>query len=110
MSLKINYLKTKIRPSSNLILFTDEKFRITKLKKYLTNNEFSFVSDLLKSSDLKKSLLVFELNSKKNLVLVSIKDKLKSADIENLGAEFYSRINQGKNNEYLIISDSIESK
>ena len=110
MSIKINFLKTKIKPSSNLILFTDEKFRITKLKKYLTNNEFSFVSDLLKSSDLKKSLLVFELNSKKNLVLVSIKDKLKSADIENLGAEFYSRINQGKNNEYLIISDSIESK
>ena len=110
MSIKINFLKTKIKPSSNLILFTDEKFRITKLKKYLTNNEFSFASDLLKSSDLKKNLLVFELNSKKKLVLVSIKDKLKSADIENLGAEFYSRINQGKDNEYLIISDSLESE
>ena len=108
MSIKINFLKTKIKPSSNLILFTDEKFRITKLKKYLTNNEFSFVSDLLKSSDLKKSLLVFGLNSKKNLVLVSIKDKLKSADIENLGAEFYSRINHGKNNDYLIISEALK--
>ena len=35
---------------------------------------------------------------------------MKSADIENLGAEFYSRINQEKNNDYLVISDSIESK
>ena len=65
MSLKINYLKSKIKPTSNLILFTDDKFKISKLKKYLTNNEFAFVSDLLKTSDLKKSLLVFELNSKK---------------------------------------------
>ena len=35
---------------------------------------------------------------------------MKTSDIENLGAEFYGRINYGKNSEYFIISDSIESK
>ena len=70
MSLKINYLKTKSKPSSNLALFTNEKYKINKLRRYLTNHEFSFISDLLKTSDLKKNLLVFELNSKKkNLTL-----------------------------------------
>ena len=108
MPLKINYLKSKIKPTSNLILFTDDKFKISKLKKYLTNNEFAFVSDLLKTSDLKKSLLVFEFNSKKNIILVSIKDKLKSADIENLGADLYSRINQEKNNDYLVLQIALK--
>ena len=77
MSLEIRYLKTKYKPSSNLVLFSDDKFNITKLKKHLTTNEFLYVNDLLKASDLKKNLLVFELNSKKKLVLVSIKKKIK---------------------------------
>ena len=44
---------------------------------------------------------------KKKIILISIKKDLKSFDIENLGAEFYGRINYGKNSEYLINSDSI---
>ena len=65
---------------------------------------------ILKSSDLKKNLLIFEINSKKKIVLISIKNNLKTSDIENLGAEFFGRINYGKNSEYFINSDSIISK
>ena len=65
MSLKIKYLKTKFKPSSNLVLFCDDKFKISKIKRYLSNNEFSYVNDLHRVSDLKKNLLVFELSSKK---------------------------------------------
>ena len=54
-------------------------------------------------------MLVFELNSKKKIVLISIKKNIKLSDVENLGAELYSRINYGKNSEYSIISDSIKS-
>ena len=46
----------------------------------------------------------------KKIVLISIKEKLKSSDVENLGAEFYKRINFGKNNEYFLISDTIFTK
>jgi leucyl aminopeptidase len=111
MSIKINYSKKTIGKSSgNTVLFSDEKFSITSLKKSLSNSEFSYITDLLKNSDLKKNLFVFEFNSKKKIILISIKKDLKSFDVENLGAEFYGRINYGKNSEYSIISDSIVSK
>ena len=67
MSIQINYKKVSKKKSSvNYILFTDEKFDINGLKKYLSTSEFSYISDLLKNSDLKKDLLFFEINSKKN--------------------------------------------
>ena len=60
MSIKINYLK---KPSStlagNLVLFSDEKFSINNLKKYLSNSEFSYINDLLKTNDLKKKSFDF---------------------------------------------------
>ena len=92
------------------MLFSNEKFNTNLLKNYLTNSEFSYINDLLKTSDLKKNLFVFEVSSKKKIVLVSIKNDLKNSDIENLGAEFYGRVNYGKNSEYSIISDSINVK
>ena len=56
MSIKINYLnKSNSKSSANLVLFTNEKFDISGLKKYLTNSEFSYINDLLKTNDLKKN-------------------------------------------------------
>ena len=111
MSIKISYLKkTTGKSSGNLILFSDDKLNISNLKKYISSTEFIYVKDLLKNSDLKKSIFVFEINSKKKIMLISIKKELKSYDIENLGAEFYRYINYGKNSEYLINSDSIVNK
>jgi leucyl aminopeptidase len=73
MTVKINYkTSNSIKASSNLILFVDEKFNISGLKKYISNSEFSYILDLLKNSDLKKDLLVFEINSKKTIFLASI--------------------------------------
>tara|TARA_B100001741_G_C16540765_1_gene594220 strand:+ start:307 stop:1764 length:1458 start_codon:yes stop_codon:yes gene_type:complete len=111
MTIQINYKsKSSKKNSNNLILFTDEKFNTRHLKKYLSISEFSYINDLLKISDLKKNLFIFELNSKKKIVLVSIKKDLKNYKIENLGAELYGRINYGKNCEYLINSDSLIGK
>jgi len=111
MSVKINYSnKVSNKSLGNLVLFANENFNISGLKKNLSNSEFSYINDLLKTSDLKKNLFVFEVNSKKKIVLISIKKDLQSFDIENLGAEFYERINYGKNSEYFINSDSIVSK
>ena len=74
MSAKINYSnKTINKSSSNLVIFSNEKFNINGLKKNLSNFEYSYISDLLKTSDLKKNILVFELNSKKKIILISIK-------------------------------------
>ena len=66
MSIKINYKNTKSKKnSSNLVLFADEKFSLKPLKKIISNSEFSYINDLLKTSDLNKKIFVFELNSKK---------------------------------------------
>lgn len=111
MSIKINYSnKTTSKTSSNQVLFCDEKYKINGLKKYLAKEEFSYINDLIKTIELKKNLFVFEVNSKKKIILVSIKNNLKTSDIENLGAEFYKKVNHGKNSEYFIISDSIFGK
>ncbi len=111
MTVKINYnQKSYSKTSSNIVLFSNEKFNLNRLKKNLSDSEFFYINDLLKTSDLKKNILLFEVNSKKKIFLISIKNNLKITDIENLGAEFYGRVNHGKNSEYFFISDSIESK
>jgi len=111
MSLKVNYItKATNKISSNVVLFSNDDFKIDAIKSNLSSLEFSYIKDLLKTSDLKKNLLVFELTSKKKIILISIKKNLKTSDIENLGAQFYSRLNYGKNSEYFIFSDSIQSK
>ncbi len=111
MSLKINFLKNfNNEKNTNLVLFSNEKFSINPLKKYLSNSEFSYINDLLRTSELKSNLFVYELTSKKKIILISIKNNLKVSDIENLGAEFFGRINYGKKSEYKIFSDSIQSK
>jgi leucyl aminopeptidase len=111
MSIKINYKKKTLnKSSSNLVLFVDEKFHVSNFKNYLSNAESSYINDLLKTSDLKKKMFVFEINSKKKIILISIKKDLKIFDVENLGAEFYGRINYGKDTEYFINSDTVIGK
>ena len=111
MSIKINYLnKLSNKSSANAILFVDEKFNIGSLKKHISNLEFSYITDLLKNSDLKKDLLFFEINSKKTIFLVSIKKNLKTSDIESLGAKFHNYISYDKKNDYFVNSDTINSK
>ena len=66
MSIKISFKKSSSKKTStNQVLFVNEKFNTTPLKKYISSLEFSYITDLLKSSDLSKNLLTFELNSKK---------------------------------------------
>jgi len=96
--------------SNNLVLFTDEKFSIDNLKKYISNSEFSYIKDLLKTGDLKKNLFIFEPSSKKKIVLISVKNNLEASDIENLGAEFYGGINHEKKSQYTLNSDTLNSK
>ena len=60
MSIKINYSKNfENKTSSNLVLFSNEKFNLNNIKKHLSDSDFSYINDLLKTSDLKKNLLDF---------------------------------------------------
>jgi len=111
MSIKINYsFKSGNKAPANLIYFVDEDFSLKRLEKIISSSEFSYISDLLKNSDLKKNFLVFRINSKKTIYLVSIKKNLKTSDIESLGAKFHKYIDYKKDKDYFINLDTINSR
>ena len=94
MNIKINFKnKAFNKTNGNLILFVDEKFNISGLKKLISNFEYSYILDLLKSEDLKKNILFFDISSKRKIILVSIKNNIKSSDLETLGAKFAVKCN-----------------
>ena len=108
MPVKINYSKnTSAKPSGNYVFYVNDKFNISQLTKYISKSEINYIGNLLRNEDLKKNILVYEINSKRKIILISIKNNLKTSDIEALGAEFYGRINYGKNDEYFINSDTV---
>ena len=110
MPVQINYSnKYNKNLSNNSILFVDDKFSPKSIQSFVDKEEFSYICDLLKINDLKKNIAIFEINSKKKIILISIKKDLNTSQIENLGAELYNKINFGKNCEYFLNSDSIKS-
>jgi leucyl aminopeptidase len=95
MSLLLNYKNVvSNKNSANIIYLVDEKFNISSLKKYISNSHYSFLTDLLKTSDIKSEILNFEINSKKTIILVSLKKDLSKSGAEKLGAKLYSYIKQ----------------
>ena len=110
MTITINYKKTiKNNELSNQIIFIDEKSGIKSIKKFILTNEFSFVADLIKTKDPKKKIKTFELNSKKKIILISIKKDLTSSEIEDLGAKFFNYIKSDKKKNYNIIAGSVSA-
>ena len=57
MAIKINYSKKLQVKFSNLVLFVDEKYNTNKLEKFISEKEFNYINDLLKTSDHKKICL-----------------------------------------------------
>ena len=93
MSIKINYksIISKSKPK-NVVFFVDEKFRIQGIKKFISKSEYSYTEDLLKTKDFKNKIIISEIDSKKKLILVSLKKNIKNFEAENLGAKFYNSL------------------
>ena len=55
MSVQINYKNSLSKKNiSNLVLFVGENFNILSLKKHISSSAYLYISDLLKTKDLKK--------------------------------------------------------
>ena len=106
MSIKINY-KSSISKSKlkNVVFFVDEKFRIQDIKALISKSEYSYTEDLLKTKDFKNKIIISEIDSKKKLILVSLKKNIKNFEAENLGAKFYNNLNNLKINNFEINTD-----
>ncbi len=108
MSVQIKYIKnSSIKKFANLVLYVDEKFSISRLKTHILKSEYSFIADLLKTRDLTKKFLTFDISSKKKIILVSINKTFTSYDAEKLGANFYDNFKDLKQNQFCINSDTI---
>tara|TARA_B100001057_G_scaffold143693_1_gene143458 strand:+ start:8130 stop:9584 length:1455 start_codon:yes stop_codon:yes gene_type:complete len=111
MNIKINFKKQVFNKSNeNLILFVEENFNISSLKKSISSSDYSYISDLLKTRDFKKKIITFDISSKKKIILVSLKKNLTSSEIENLGADCYKIIKELKESNFFINSDTAMKK
>ena len=111
MPVQINYHNKNSRnATTNPVYFVDEKFNIDHLRKYISNNEFSYISELIKSRDLNSNIHTFEIDSKKKIFLVSIKNDIEILDVENLGANFFGILGLNKKKNYTIYSNTVISK
>ena len=110
MSIQINYKAgPSKKKSSNLVLFVDENFNITGLKKLISNEEYSFIGDLLAINDKKKEIIAYDLNSRKRIILISIKKKITTSEVEALGAKFYDIFKDIKQNHFDINSETAKN-
>ena len=110
MNIKINFKNRAFnKPYGNLVLFVDEKFNISGLKRLISNSEYSYILDLLKSEDLKKEILFFDISSKRKIILIPFKKNFANSDAENLGAKCFDLFNKLKKIEYTVNTDSLSS-
>ena len=111
MSIKISYKTSSfvVKPR-NLIFFVNEQYSVSGLKKYFTKSEHNFVSDILKSLDLTKKVISFDLSSKKKIFLISLEKNITSSNVENLGGDFFNFIKELNQEEFLLNSGEIPSK
>ena len=109
MGVTINYKKNPKKKTSNLVLFVNENFKISNLKKYLSGSEYSFISDLLIITNKEKEIVSYDISSKKKIILVVLKKKMTSSAAENLGAKFYESFKNFKQNHVNLNSDSAQN-
>ena len=77
MSVTINYKNSLSKTNSfNLIMFLDENFNISPLKKHISSSEHNYIKDLIKTMDNKKKILSFDISSKRKIILVSLKKNI----------------------------------
>ena len=111
MSIQINYKAASFKKkSSNLVLFVDENFNISGIKKFVSNEDYSFIADLLRISDKKKRIIAYDINSRKKIILISLQKKMTSSKAESLGAKFYNSFKDIKQNHFDISSESAKNK
>ena len=108
MTVQITY-KNKISKKSphNLVLFVDQKYNISALKKHISKSDYNIISDLVKTRDEKNKILSFDISSIKKIMLVSLRKNIINSEVENLGAIFYDQFKNTKINNFVLVSETL---
>ena len=111
MNVQINYNSSLSKKNlTNKLFFVDDSFNIQSLKKFISLKEYLYVSDLLKNTNIKKKVSLFEFSSSKSIILIKIKRNIKNYEIENLGGDFFNFIKELNKKDFIINSDNISIK
>ncbi len=111
MTVQIFYKNKKTKKNAqNLVLFIDEKFNVSSLKKHISSSDYAFIADLIQKRDEKKKIIFFDISSKKKIILVSLKKNITNSDLENLGACFYDQFKSNKIKEFNLNSDTLSTQ
>ena len=108
MTIITNYKHAEFNfKSGNLIFFVNEKYDVSDLRKYFSNSENKFIKQIIKSYDLSKKIISFDLSSIKKIFLISLENNLNTVKAEKLGAKFFNYTKEIKNKEFNINSNQI---
>ena len=111
MSVLINYKnKSSTKISNNLVLFVDEIFNISGLKKHILPSEYKYILDLIIIREKKNKIHAYDINSKKKIILISIKKNITNSDVESLGAKFYDQFKESKLNSFTINTNTLRNE
>ncbi len=111
MTVQVSHInKANIKSSYNQVIFINKNLDINNLKKNFTRDERIFIKDILKKKNNKKDIFLFNVSSKKKIILISVKEDLDETGVENLGAEFYNFIKKNLIYNFSINSDSLKIK
>jgi len=104
MNIKIKHSnKSDNFSHSSHVFFLKEKFEIKTLKNFLGKSDLEFIAEILKVKNIKKNILLLDLNSKKSICLIKVD---KDSNEENLGAEFYDFLKSNNLKDVEIYTDS----
>ena len=111
MNVQINYNSSLSKKNlRNKLFFVDESFNIQPLKKFISAKEYFYVSDLLKNTNNKKKISLFEFSSSQSIILIKIKRNISNYEIENLGGDFFNFIKELNKKDFIINSENISIK
>ena len=103
MIVQVNHInKVNTKSSNNYALFANEKFEVSNLKDLFSKNEISFIREVVQKKHDKKNFIIFNLNSKKQVILIKTKKNPLSYEIENLGADFINFIKTTTVNNFIL--------
>ena len=111
MTVQINYKSNNVKKNSgNLVLFINDKINISSLKKEITRDEYTYISDLIDINNKKEEILTYDISSKRKIILIVIKKNLTVSETESLGAKFYDYFNDNKQYNFTINTDTNPSE
>ena len=110
MSVQVLYKKKGTNKSvKNFVYFINQKKKLSKLNYFISKNDVSFISSVLKKNHSNKKILSFDLNQNQKVILILINENLNPSEIEYLGADFYNFVKLNVINNFTLFALTIET-